>query len=95
MFFLDTLIGFVGGYNVLYKTINGGTSWSNIAIPTLEYNFHDIYAIDQFKIFVVGGGFFQGEPYYNFMKTLNGGTSWSGESFEHYPSNVYFKNINE
>jgi photosystem II stability/assembly factor-like uncharacterized protein len=50
-FFIDTETGFFGGYNRLYKTVDGGASWVSINIPpdanpsTPEINGYSIHSI--------------------------------------------------
>jgi len=95
IYFINSNIGFVGGFNVIYRTTNGGVVWETISLPTSQFATSSIFALDPNKIYLVGSGDFEGNPYHIFLKTTDGGSSWDGESFEYRLSDVYFESLFE
>ncbi|MCH2021570.1 MAG: YCF48-related protein [Saprospiraceae bacterium] len=67
--FLDADTGFVVGDAGLFKTINGGTSWTTVAIPTSQ-NLRDITFVNNQVGFCTGGNG-------TIIKTIDGGDTWA------------------
>jgi len=65
-----------GGAKRLWKTTNGGTSWSSITVPYTLQRFSrlTINPDDPDEIWLTYGGFDDG---FKVFRSLNGGTSWS------------------
>ena len=84
IYFVDTNIGYVcGSGGRLYKTINAGSSWSEISLSSSFRNivFKSIHFIDKSTGFIVGT---KG----TILKTTNGGVSW-------YPFDIKVPTIGE
>ncbi|MCW8811205.1 MAG: YCF48-related protein [Ignavibacteriaceae bacterium] len=95
IYFYTSNVGFVGGLNSIYSTSNGGNTWINLPLPTFEFTPSAIFAHDQYNIYVVGTGDFQGEPYYAFLKSTNSGYTWSGANFNYWLIDVYFTSLSD
>ena len=54
------------------KTVNGGTTWTNVSIGTMEF-LNSVYFLNENKGYVVDDGG-------NIFKTVNGGLTWSNDS---------------
>jgi len=67
--------------NVLYKTINGGTSWTNVTgtLPTgsAQLTWVSVEDNDPNSVWVTFSGYSSGNKVYN---SINGGTSWTNYS---------------
>lgn len=80
--FLTENIGFIGTSNSIYKTINGGGSWTSPQYPGGDLDvqllsashIHDIHFFDQSSGLMTGSGFFNG--YDIVAKTTDGGATW-------------------
>jgi photosystem II stability/assembly factor-like uncharacterized protein len=88
LFFLDVnngwMYGKVGNVGTVYKTSNGGTSWTEILRDTVSQNsFNSMYFFDNTNGFACGGN---GEVW----KTTNGGRDWYGQNI---PGNVSLRGI--
>ena len=70
-------IGYVAGNrNSIYKTIDGGATWTDVSpTPALiaTMGFVDIQALNKDTVFVVGNGF----PFKVVYRTINGGATWT------------------
>ena len=86
--FISLLIGFaVGDQGFLYKTIDGGNTWSASSVnPNTNVTFEKIKFRDINNGIIVGG---IAEIYY----TNNGGTSWQLSSGMFLPNPPYFKSV--
>ncbi|MDI9319837.1 MAG: YCF48-related protein [Phycisphaerales bacterium] len=78
--FPTTSVGYATGDNgTILKTVNGGTSWVNVASSYTGYWFWDVHFISADTGFVCG----ESNPGTNpagagiFLKTYNGGTTWT------------------
>jgi photosystem II stability/assembly factor-like uncharacterized protein len=67
---VDPNVAFVIGFD-LYKTSNGGNSWSNISSPEVHVDHHGLYIHPMNHNFIVNGN--DGGLY----TSLNGGSTWS------------------
>ena len=94
VYFVSDDIGWAVGFNknkfVIYKTINGGSAWTNVYEETNAPYFADIYATDENHVWAVGG-------YGLFVMSKNGGASQSNWTKKHvsdggFPSGVKFLN---
>lgn len=75
--FVDENVGWAGGAsNIIAKTIDGGTSWSQVTGPTAETgnNVLTLWVLDRNRVWV---GYDSGKLYY----TLDGGTSFTERAF--------------
>ncbi len=72
IFFTDANHGWVGGYNVIAYTTNGGTSWSQWYSSEANY-IEDLYFINSTTGWAVG---YNGKIY----KTTDGGVSWNPQT---------------
>jgi photosystem II stability/assembly factor-like uncharacterized protein len=70
VYFVTPEIGWVCGGNVVLKTINGGTTWTNLTTGTSEIVFYGLNFINENVGWLVGS---RGET----LKTTNGGTTWT------------------
>jgi len=95
IYFYTSNVGFVGGLNSIYSTSNGGNTWINLPLPTFQFTPSAIFAHDQYNIYVVGTGDFQGEPYYAFLKSTNSGYTWSGANFNYWLTDVHFASLSD
>lgn len=75
--FPTRLVGYVAGTrDTVWKTTDGGVSWSKLPLPTpgvtpqLTYN--DMFALDANTVFLVGNGF----PRKVVFRTTDGGATW-------------------
>ncbi|GAB1370191.1 hypothetical protein MASR1M45_02500 [Candidatus Kapaibacterium sp.] len=86
IYFKNSSIGWITG-DSLYKTTNGGATWSNLSIsqPGTK-GLMDIYFVNDYLGYAVGS-------YNRIMKTTNGGSSWFIFN-ETYPNcyKIYFNN---
>jgi gliding motility-associated-like protein len=77
VFFPSNTVGYVSGNRgAVYKTINGGTTWTDISpFPALNttMNYTEIFALDDNTVFVTGNGF----PRKVVYRSVNGGTTWT------------------
>ena len=80
--FLTENIGFLGTDNTVYKTIDGGQTWTSPQYPggTTDFELlttsyiHDIHFFDQSNGLMVGSGFYNG---FNIIaRTTDGGSTW-------------------
>lgn len=67
--FINDLVGFCVGVNVIYKTIDGGQSWSEYQINNLSGNMMKIKFEDSQNGFVVC-------LFDKILKTIDGGNTW-------------------
>lgn len=72
--FVTDELGFVTGDNKVYKTVNGGNSWTACFAASNLIYFEDVYAIDQNHVLAVGLDFNNGKSV--MVKTNNGGNNW-------------------
>lgn len=67
-----------GSQNVLYKTTNGGTTWTTVTIPFMAFlNSVAIDATNPNNVWVCFGGLFPGQKVY---RTTDGGSTWTNIS---------------
>lgn len=76
--FPTKLIGYVAGNkDTLYKTIDGGSTWTKLPLPTPgvtpQITYTDLFALDANTVFVCGNGF----PRKVVFKTTDGGATWT------------------
>lgn len=71
LYFLDSNIGFTAnGFSPMFKTVNGGQTWSNIGnYPARDISFANLNAGYAISV--------SGSPNGSKKKTINGGTTWS------------------
>lgn len=86
--FVDANNGFAVGDNLFLKTTNGGTSWSQPAVPFLPER---VFFIDSQTGYIGGGGLLQ--------KTTDGGSTWQDVSLTlptglFYVRDIYFSDAN-
>lgn len=74
--FIDSLTGFSGGENAIYRTTDGGESWQPGTIePGVRFGVTDIYFVDEQYGWAVGGS----SDYWDMgiiLKTIDGGETW-------------------
>jgi len=68
IYFLNTLTGFLGGFNSLKRTTNGGINWSNVNLPFGSITNKIEFTDESNGLIVSNGG--------NIFKTSNGGLNW-------------------
>ena len=74
--FIDSLTGFSGGENAVYRTIDGGESWQAQAIYSeVHFGLMDIYFIDEQHGWAVGGSSDEFDMGI-ILNTINGGETW-------------------
>ncbi len=79
MHFPTTSVGYAVGYaGKVYKTINGGNTWSAIVIPgnAGARNFNGVYFINSTTGIIVGGNQ-SNDSIQTILRTVDGGQSWS------------------
>ena len=91
--FVDSLIGYSGGTNAVYRTTDGAESWQEMTIePGVHFGLWDIYFVDKQYGWAVGGSsdiFDAGI----ILKTTDGGKTWEVNRHPtHIGSAVYFIN---
>lgn len=65
-------IVYVTGYNVIFKSQNGGHAWSELNLPlTGKISFHSIHFVDELIGFAAGSG-----PEETIIGTTDGGVTW-------------------
>ena len=77
--FPTTSVGYAVGYaGKVYKTINGGNTWSAIVIPgnAGARNFNGVYFINSTTGIIVGGNQ-SNDSIQTILRTVDGGQSWS------------------
>jgi photosystem II stability/assembly factor-like uncharacterized protein len=80
--------GLAGASNSIYKTTNGGSSWTLLTTPYSDIsNFFAVSVVDQNNFVAVGGN-------KRILKSANGGTNWSqlDNSAANYYRGVHFSN---
>ncbi|MBI3501326.1 MAG: T9SS type A sorting domain-containing protein [Bacteroidetes bacterium] len=74
IFFTSDMLGYAAGAsNLVVKTINGGSTWANVA-PVASVNYSDIYFLNADTGFL-SVSTMTGDPYY--FKTSDGGANWT------------------
>ncbi len=89
MHFLTAEIGYVvtqpdsNQYSIVKKTVDGGTSWTDITVPTdlvpEKFSFNDLYFIDENQGFIVAGNHCDDIACYRgyaILYTPDGGENW-------------------
>lgn len=76
--FPTNLIGYMSGTrDTIWKTTDGGTTWSKLPLPTPgvtpQITYTDLQALDANTVFVTGNGF----PRQVVFKTTDGGQTWT------------------
>jgi N-acetylneuraminic acid mutarotase/photosystem II stability/assembly factor-like uncharacterized protein len=72
VYFTDSLVGYVGGTNKIYKTIDGGYSWNPSGYDH-DFQSNRVFAFDSTTIYAVNVNSFP--PSFNY--TLNSGLTWN------------------
>lgn len=88
--FLNPDIGLsTGTGGQIYKTMNGGISWSSMQTSSSRIDFNSIYFINQLTGFAAGGN----GTSYNIMRTTDGGSLWTtmNSGYNYYNTDVDFK----
>jgi photosystem II stability/assembly factor-like uncharacterized protein len=67
--FLDATLGFMAGGKKLYKTIDGGATWTSRTVPTDEFGYTAVQFLDQNTGYMVGTSGIV-------LKTEDGGQTW-------------------
>jgi photosystem II stability/assembly factor-like uncharacterized protein len=71
--FVNPDTGFIaGGYGVIYKTVNGGQSWTGIQTPATQNVIH-LFFVDENNGWATLGQYSEG----NILHTLDGGDTWA------------------
>ncbi|MBL7733242.1 MAG: gliding motility-associated C-terminal domain-containing protein [Chitinophagaceae bacterium] len=75
--FPTSLIGYVAGSrDTIWKTTNGGVSWSKLPLPTPgvtpQISYTDMFALDANTVYLTGNGF----PRKVVFRTTDGGNTW-------------------
>jgi photosystem II stability/assembly factor-like uncharacterized protein len=78
IFFTDSLTGFATVSNTIYKTVNGGVTWSAL-LYNMTFTYRDIQFLNKDTGFVCGNA-----GMYFVIRTINGGQTWE----QSYTSNV-------
>ncbi len=76
--FLDDEVGFVTGGSMIFKTENGGNSWSTSHSDDNLVSYEDVFALDNDIIIAVGKDFDTNQSV--ITKTENGGANWTNVS---------------
>lgn len=76
--FISEDIGYVAGYNELYKTSDGGDSWTLVVADPFINGPSLVHFINENIGFIAG---MDGGSTIKIAKTINGGTSWTTSSF--------------
>ncbi len=87
----------ISNFNDFVKSENGGSSWTNIEIPLIKYNY-DIQVVDSTFVFIVGRlESDPGEMAYHFSKSNDAGLNWTtyNLSIGTFPNSVFFMNEQE
>jgi photosystem II stability/assembly factor-like uncharacterized protein len=81
----------VGSSSIIYKTTNGGTTWTSQSLGIAQYTIHGIYFLGDMTGWISGGDPY---PYNIILKTTNGGTNWVYQtpSINYMLWDVYFIN---
>lgn len=99
--FPTRLVGYVSGTrDTVWKTTDGGVTWSKVPLPTPgvtpQITYTDMFALDANTVFLVGNGF----PRRVIFRTTDGGSTWqdiTGNAATIFPSNfnsVRFHDLN-
>lgn len=72
--FLNESVGYVCGHSEVYKTSDGGQSWSEVCRDVFVNGPTDVWFMNESIGFIVGTG---AGAELKFGKTINGGSSWS------------------
>jgi photosystem II stability/assembly factor-like uncharacterized protein len=92
IYFLNHDTGFVGSTNIIYKTNDGGNTWTTIGIDYAVFTPWDIFAYNQNNIYLIGYGTdIYGNNHFVYLNTSNGGTTWDTLSFKNSLTDIYFK----
>ncbi len=78
IFFTDSLTGFATVSNTIYKTVNGGATWS-VLLYNMTFTYRDIQFLNKDTGFICGNA-----GMYFVIRTINGGQTWE----QSYTSNV-------
>ncbi|MCY7409025.1 MAG: hypothetical protein LH473_02035 [Chitinophagales bacterium] len=91
LYFLDNNTGFISGHYSIYKTTNGGITWTIISTQTASY-------LDYFFVNPSVGiaATYDGASYKNIWRTIDGGVTWLNVDSEanYYINSVWFINEN-
>lgn len=79
IFFTDSLTGYTTLSSTIYKTVNGGLSWSTL-IQNPSFFYRDIHFINKDTGFVCGNG-----GLYFVLRTTDAGQTWQMASSSNYP----------
>ena len=72
--FLNDSVGYVCGYHEVYKTSNGGQSWSEVCRDVFVNGPNGVWFLNESIGFIVGSS---GSSELKVGKTINGGSSWT------------------
>ncbi len=76
--FVDSLVGFASGLAGVFKTVNGGATWTNVTPQqTSQFLFGGCHFTSRDTGVVVGVGLGCSQIHY-FFRTTNGGATWVG-----------------
>ncbi|MBL7139004.1 MAG: hypothetical protein ISS17_09545, partial [Bacteroidales bacterium] len=72
--FLNDSVGYVCGYHEVYKTSNGGQSWSEVCRDVFVNGPNSVWFMNESIGFIAGSS---GSSELKVSKTINGGSSWT------------------
>ena len=91
IFFINESTGWVGGYNGIYATTDGGNEWITKGMNVYSLYTQELFFLDQNTGYVVGYGESNNGIWYGlFASTTNNGSSWSYYTQSDFISDVHF-----
>ncbi|MCF8240985.1 MAG: T9SS type A sorting domain-containing protein [Melioribacteraceae bacterium] len=91
--FINNNIGWIGGFNVIYSTSDGGNTWYMKGLDVFELDIRELQLLDHSIGFVVGDGNSNNNVNYGmFAMTENNGESWYKKTFDKYVQDLHFFN---
>jgi hypothetical protein len=90
--FLNQNVGYVGGYDLLYKTTNTGNTWNNVNLPHTFFFIKDMSILNEDSMWVVDSDDLTGGVFF----TPNGGVNWQRQYYQFgaNPDRIYMYNKN-
>ena len=77
IYFVDTNVGYISGYDDVYKTIDGGKTWKLLNIPNTTTSIWGCYVLGKNNVWVATGNCSSALGKQSIYKSVNGGNTWN------------------